>query len=174
MGKRHALGIRTTKQLKDLLQRAADSSGRSIAQEIEFRLEQSFERERTLADGMTDALGGPRTAALLRALAGQAQSWSGDDRWLDNHAGFSTVREMWQRTLDAMVPAIPGDVEAKHDIEKLARIADRLCSADLPDDLRNGMRAVIRLEFPPGSTPVPQAILAKLADALLLGTEEPR
>ena len=49
-GKRYALGLRTTKELRDLLQQAADSSGRSLAQEIEFRLERSFERERTLAE----------------------------------------------------------------------------------------------------------------------------
>jgi hypothetical protein len=38
--KRHAVGFRTAKKLKDLLQRAVDLSGRSLAQEIEFRLEQ--------------------------------------------------------------------------------------------------------------------------------------
>jgi hypothetical protein len=41
-GKRHPLGIRTTRQLKDLLENAANSSGRSVAAEIEHRLERSF------------------------------------------------------------------------------------------------------------------------------------
>src|SRR4051794_3753717 len=44
-GKRYALGFRTTKELRDSLQQAADSSGRSLAQEIEFRLEQTFAAE---------------------------------------------------------------------------------------------------------------------------------
>jgi hypothetical protein len=63
--KRHALGIRTTKKLKDLLQLAADSSGRSVAQEIEFRLEQSFSLE-TILDGQEALL-----PAAAFALAGQ-------------------------------------------------------------------------------------------------------
>jgi hypothetical protein len=50
--KRHALGIRTTKALKDALLRASQESGRSLAQEIEFRLEWSLADQRRL--------GGPR------------------------------------------------------------------------------------------------------------------
>src|SRR5690348_5040694 len=41
-GKRYAVGIRTTKQIRELLQQEDDSSGRSVAQEIEGRLEASF------------------------------------------------------------------------------------------------------------------------------------
>ncbi|MGA7263433.1 MAG: hypothetical protein WA709_05730 [Stellaceae bacterium] len=40
--KRHPLTIRTTKALKDRLVEAARHSGRSLAGEIEFRLNQSF------------------------------------------------------------------------------------------------------------------------------------
>jgi hypothetical protein len=42
-GKRYAIGIRTTKALKDALLSASRASGRSLAQEIEFRLERSVE-----------------------------------------------------------------------------------------------------------------------------------
>ena len=41
-GKRYPLGIRTTKALRDALLSASRASGRSLAQEIEFRLEHSF------------------------------------------------------------------------------------------------------------------------------------
>jgi hypothetical protein len=41
-GKRYPLGIRTTKALRDALLSASHVSGRSLAQEIEFRLERSF------------------------------------------------------------------------------------------------------------------------------------
>jgi hypothetical protein len=44
-GKRHAVGLRTTKALKDSLEVAAGASGRSVAQEVEVRLEKSFERD---------------------------------------------------------------------------------------------------------------------------------
>jgi hypothetical protein len=66
--KRHALGIRTTKGLKDALQHAAESSGRSVAQEIEFRLEQSFRQEayaRDLREMLALALGADVAAITL-------------------------------------------------------------------------------------------------------------
>jgi hypothetical protein len=44
-GKRYPLGIRTTKALRDALLSASQASGRSLAQEIEFRLERSFEAQ---------------------------------------------------------------------------------------------------------------------------------
>jgi hypothetical protein len=61
-GKRYSLGIRTTKELRDALKAAADASGRSVAHEIEQRLERSLTVE-------TVAYGGPRLAALFRQLA---------------------------------------------------------------------------------------------------------
>jgi hypothetical protein len=41
-GKRYPIAIRTTKELKERLERASEASGRSLAQELEFRLERSF------------------------------------------------------------------------------------------------------------------------------------
>ena len=48
-GKRHPLGIRTTAELKKKIEAAAAESGRSIAQEIELRLERSFDQDTMLA-----------------------------------------------------------------------------------------------------------------------------
>ena len=45
-GKRHSLTIRTTKELRESLEQAAEASGRSLAQEVELRLERSFDRDR--------------------------------------------------------------------------------------------------------------------------------
>ena len=92
-GKRHAVGIRTTKELKDLLQRAADLSGRSLAQEIEYRLEASFQTE--------DTFGGPRTAALLRSLGAAAQLWKGGaaDAWLDDPRARRSIFQTWKQQL---------------------------------------------------------------------------
>jgi uncharacterized protein (DUF1778 family) len=44
-GKRYPLNMRTTKELRDRIERAAMVSGRSLVQEVEFRLEQSFRDE---------------------------------------------------------------------------------------------------------------------------------
>jgi hypothetical protein len=97
-GKRYPVGIRTTKELKDLLQAAATASGRSVAQEIEHRLETSFQ---------TEALyGGPRTAALLRGLAGLISTWpdTEGDAWLDNPAAFQSVTDTWAAYIEQAKP----------------------------------------------------------------------
>jgi len=44
-GKRYPLNMRTTKELRDKIEKAAMASGRSLVQEVEFRLERSFGRE---------------------------------------------------------------------------------------------------------------------------------
>ena len=44
-GKRYPLNMRTTRELRDKIEEAAMASGRSLVQEVEFRLEQSFRRE---------------------------------------------------------------------------------------------------------------------------------
>lgn len=43
-GKRVPLNMRTTSQLRRKIERAAEQSGRSLAQEVELRLEQSFQQ----------------------------------------------------------------------------------------------------------------------------------
>jgi hypothetical protein len=44
-GKKSPLNMRTTQALREKLEMAAGLSGRSLVQEVEFRLEQSFDRE---------------------------------------------------------------------------------------------------------------------------------
>jgi hypothetical protein len=101
-GKRYAVGIRTTKKLKDLLQRAADSSGRSVAQEIETRLEQSFSLETLL--GSPEAV----LPAAAFALAGQqaaevsghpAAEWR-NDRHCYETAMVALVEVLWRQHPD--------------------------------------------------------------------------
>jgi hypothetical protein len=48
-GKRYPIGIRTTKALREKLLSTSRASGRSLAQEIEFRLERSFLEEDVVA-----------------------------------------------------------------------------------------------------------------------------
>jgi hypothetical protein len=47
-GKRHPLSMRTTKEVRDQLEAAAGRAGRSLAQELEFRLEASIARQEYL------------------------------------------------------------------------------------------------------------------------------
>jgi hypothetical protein len=55
--KRCPMSFRVTKELKDSMVSAAAASGRSICQEIEVRLEQSFDRE-ALLQMVREAVGG--------------------------------------------------------------------------------------------------------------------
>jgi hypothetical protein len=48
-GKRIPLNMRTTKELRDRVEAAARASGRSLVQEVEYRVERSFEWEETAA-----------------------------------------------------------------------------------------------------------------------------
>src|ERR1700737_3199629 len=59
--KRHVLGIRTTRALKDAVVKASKASGRSLTEEVEYRLARSFEeddrdREMSLAEIRIDSL----------------------------------------------------------------------------------------------------------------------
>jgi hypothetical protein len=67
-GKKYPLAIRSTRELKAALVKASQASGRSMAQEIEHRLEQSLDDERHLADALE--LGFGRQAAGLMLLIG--------------------------------------------------------------------------------------------------------
>src|SRR6478609_7194902 len=94
-GKRYALGLRTTKELRDLLQQAADSSGRSLAQEIEFRLERSFDREKNLAEAMTEVFGDARTLEIFKEMAIIARDPSRPYHWTDDFREVENVIERW-------------------------------------------------------------------------------
>ena len=66
-GKRYPLGMRTTKEIRDRLEGAAAAAGRSLAQEVEIRLERSFEHQSLLPDILSLAFGS-EVAGLLIAL----------------------------------------------------------------------------------------------------------
>ena len=44
-GKRYPLNMRTTRELRDRIEAAARASGRSLVQEVEYRLERSFQTD---------------------------------------------------------------------------------------------------------------------------------
>ncbi len=66
--KREMIGTRLTPETKKRLDEAVALSGRSVAQEVEFRLERSFERQDLLGEALTLAYG-ERVAGILLAMA---------------------------------------------------------------------------------------------------------
>src|SRR5262245_29480183 len=68
-GKRFPLNMQTNKSMHDKLRTAASASGRSLVQEVESRLERSFEQDETGRAMTNQFLGGPSTQYLLHAVA---------------------------------------------------------------------------------------------------------
>jgi hypothetical protein len=66
-GERLPLGLRVTKELKRKLRDISHESGRSLSQEAEFRLEQTFKSSSTLFEAL-DLAYGRHTTGLLLAL----------------------------------------------------------------------------------------------------------
>jgi hypothetical protein len=115
-GKRHPLNMRTTKETRLRLEKAAALAGRSLAQEVEARLERSFDRESLLPDVLELAYGS-RLAALLvtigeamtdtGSLLGFAATGTleGSRNWMDNPAAYDQARRAADRILNASTPS---------------------------------------------------------------------
>lgn len=71
VAKRVPLSLRVTPEMKDKLDAAAADSGRSLTQEIELRLERSFERQNILRDVLVLAYG-PHLAGFIQAIGDAA------------------------------------------------------------------------------------------------------
>lgn len=110
-GERHPVTVRLGARSKGDLEVAADQTGRSLSQEIEFRLELSFRDDQTL--------GGGETAMLLRTLA--AVIWNIEERtgasWRKDYPTAMAVSAALATAIRAMSPkpdaidnSVPADV----------------------------------------------------------------
>jgi hypothetical protein len=100
-GKRHPLNLRTTRELREKIDQMAGISGRSLVQEVEHRLEQSFNR-----DVMVNMLlGGDDNAKVLEMIAQalQAEDLSGR-KWRDSKKSAEAVRA----TIDFIFAGLAG------------------------------------------------------------------
>ncbi len=115
VAKRSAISLRVTPSLREKADNAALEAGRSLSQEIELRLEQSFARD--------DLAGGPAQASLLRLIAASASGLGKTIRqfdllvqaieartgksWLDDPETFFAVRAGQIDLLDRSMPDEP-------------------------------------------------------------------
>lgn len=91
--KRRTLSTRITEETRSRLDDAARVSGRSLSQEIEFRLEQSFWVAQTFGDY--------RTQQLFREFALVAQKTTDrHENWMDDPELRRAVFRRWKRHLD--------------------------------------------------------------------------
>jgi predicted HicB family RNase H-like nuclease len=85
-GKRYPLNMRTTKELRDKIEWAATVSGRSLVQEVESRLEGSFQEEEIEKSTGTVKL----QVRLSERLHGRLEQAAKDNDWSMN-------TEIWNR-----------------------------------------------------------------------------
>src|SRR4051794_26300370 len=65
-GKKSPLNMRTTPQLREKIEKAAGESGRSLVQEVEYRLERSFDRQDLLTEILTLRFGSGMADMMVR------------------------------------------------------------------------------------------------------------
>ena len=89
--KRQQIGVRTSPDLKEALEIAAKANGRSVAQEAEWRLQQSFEDQRRA--------GGEHTESLLRQVAAEIEKIEATTkkRWSKDLMTWAAVARMFER-----------------------------------------------------------------------------
>ena len=93
--------FRTTQSFRTKLEHAAEESGRSLAQEAEFRLERSFEREQIA--GSPEWYG---TAILLVRLAQAVERRTGKSAFEDWKTAVA-VRTGWKKAAVFLLAAMP-------------------------------------------------------------------
>jgi hypothetical protein len=118
-----------------------------VAQEIELRLERSFDAEKSF--------GGPRLAAVFRSLAATAEFLSGGKEWLDDYRIFNTVMDAWRHDLERLPrPQEPPEVsrwraELRSQIESMPPEAARaqlhlaILNKGLSDEARCEFQALL-------------------------------
>jgi hypothetical protein len=150
-GKRYSLGIRTTKELRDALKAAAEASGRSVAHEIEQRLERSFTDE-------TAAYGGPQLAAIFRQLAAMLYGKNleiGSDVFSD-YAKAQVLLSAWRDVLhDNIMPEWPEILQRR--IVTYERWMRGLDGDKWPDDLKRDVLDLLNEEIDQHKEDLPDA-----------------
>lgn len=139
-GERVPVSWRMTPEFKTKLEQAAAQSGKSLAQEIEQRLEASFHDQRRLTDAL-DLTFGPQLSAFLMLLGrvmhttGRSAGFSttntldGAENWMLNPHAFDQVIEAANAILEAARP--------EGDTAPPATVAVSLPGLDLAEVHRN-------------------------------------
>ena len=101
-GKRYPLNMRTTREMRERLEAEARASGRSLAQEVEFRLQRSIQK----TDYQLEEFGGAVVFKLMKSLAGMASATSKikGKEWLSDPIVFAWVFGQWCAAISQLRP----------------------------------------------------------------------
>jgi hypothetical protein len=142
------LNLRMHERLRAQIEKDAGEHGISMNATMVDRLERSFERQQVLSEYMNEVLGGPRSAALFRVLAGLADlEKRGDQHWLDDYEAFNAVTARWKEHLDTQAPKMPEKM--REEIENLRTTLNHLETLllELPDNEQRSAVALRRFEM---------------------------
>lgn len=109
-GKKVPLNMRTTRKVRDRLEAAAIDTGRSLTQEVEYRLQRSFEDE----DAIFESFSGEHTYRLMKLLGaavGVTENTTGK-QWNQDAKTFASV----EGTIDLILKALPFEEGAEETI----------------------------------------------------------
>lgn len=135
-GKRSSFTTRIRTELRELLEEQAGGAGRSLSEEIEFRLETSVRDQ----DVLTHVFGGQHNLALLRVISSAISAIEAKNgaRWIDDvnvlaevHSAASSVLDAYLAAVGGKTPLLPPTRRAfdpKWDVFAALVVADELTS----------------------------------------------
>jgi hypothetical protein len=136
--KRAFYQARIREALKAELETSASAAGRSLSEEIEFRLERSLEREETMREAgqrlLHARLGGPENAAYFLTLASMPQSDGVGDTWLYDRAKYDRMAERYVDFIQRSAP--PTNEEALNYCNWVQQEIARLLDPNQPIESR--------------------------------------
>jgi len=143
--KSRVLSTRIREDTRKALEEAAAVSGRSLSQEIEYRIRRSFDNDRIISE----KFGSRQNYALLRLLASLFDHAPNEHRsWLHDPDNFNHVCDSIARILLALNPSAVGAPDERDQFFGLlnaSAIADELGAADAtmpPDDAGNALNFI--------------------------------
>jgi hypothetical protein len=130
VGRRHPISFRTTEELREGLEHAASTAGRSLTQEIEYRLEQSLREE----DLLRRYFGSDEAIELLKALSfiiNLNMNKSGKS-WRDDRDTLKNIKYHFSSFFESI------EDEKVHESRRADRVNKLLSEMFGPDDESKG------------------------------------
>jgi hypothetical protein len=158
-GKRYPLNMRTTFEMRQRLEAAAKDSGRSLAQEAEFRIDRTFQTQRLLAEALELAFGS-RLAGLLLVIGDAAKATASTagfintgrvdaDAWLQSPLVYDEVAKAISKIVEVFRP--PGERPAAPPFKPqpglpadLAKIMEQRAKGEFGEPYAEGRLALLR------------------------------
>ena len=136
-GKRVPLNMRTTKELREKMEAAAVASGRSIAQEVEHRLEQSFQGMNLLQSFLSDPEYLGRVLRLLKAKSVLDAVYNAaiDDKHTTPPKRFPSQWHgpLYEKAMAVLAANLVGEAWYDSDVNVFRDMADKLDAMDTDD-----------------------------------------